>query len=198
MAIIEDFFRDIDAKWEPREHQRIRLQLLGCAALMLQANYDRGTKDSDVLETSAMTDATKSRLLQLAGKDTDLYRRHKLYIDIVAGGVPFLPQSPRWHALTELNARMVNFELMMLDVIDVVVSKLKRFSPNDKTDIAAMIERNLVPHGELVARFRSAVTAFEMDARAQEELPRYVRNFHQVERDELGVPETEIELPGWI
>jgi len=33
-----------------------------------------------------------------------------------------------------------------------------------------------------------------LDARASE-LPRYIANFHRVERDMLLVPETEIELP---
>lgn len=93
---------------------------------------------------------------------------------------------------------MTNFELVVLDVVDVIVSKLKRFSANDRADIGAMVERGLVPHGELIARFRSAVSAFEMDARAPEELPRYIRNLHQVERDELGIPETDIQLPSWF
>jgi hypothetical protein len=60
-----------------------------------------------------------------------------------------------------------------------------------------MIDRDLVPHDRLVARFRSAVDVFSGDARA-EELSRYVRNLHRVERDMLGVRASEIELPGWI
>lgn len=123
--------------------------------------------------------------------------RHKLYIDIVSGGVPFLPQGPRWIAL-ELEPQLEHFNAAFLDVVDVVVSKLKRFSANDKSDIAAMIERDLVPHSELVARFSSAVKWFEMDARAPQELPKYIRNLNQIERDELGVPETSIELPSWF
>jgi hypothetical protein len=60
-----------------------------------------------------------------------------------------------------------------------------------------MIDRNLVLPARLVSRFRAAVDLFSGDARA-EDLPRYVRNLHRVERDMLGVPETEIELPDWI
>ncbi|HEY1551709.1 MAG TPA: hypothetical protein VGG28_27970 [Kofleriaceae bacterium] len=30
------------------------------------------------------------------------------------------------------------------------------------------------------------------------DLPKYVANLHRVERDMLGVDETEIELPSWI
>jgi hypothetical protein len=76
------------------------------------------------------------------------------------------------------------------------VSKLKRFHANDRGDIAAMIERDLVPHDRLIERFRRAVDVFSGDARA-EELPRYLRNLHQVERDMLGVAETDIDLPEW-
>jgi hypothetical protein len=41
------------------------------------------------------------------------------------------------------------------------------------------------------------VDVFSCDARA-EDLPRYVRNLQEVERDMLGVNESEIDLPGWI
>ena len=60
-----------------------------------------------------------------------------------------------------------------------------------------MIDRDLVPHDRLLDRFRSAVSMFEVDARAAE-LERYVNNLHRVERDFLDVAETEILLPSWI
>jgi hypothetical protein len=60
-----------------------------------------------------------------------------------------------------------------------------------------MIERGLVSHASLVERFESAIDDFSHDARA-EHLPRYIRNFNEVERDSLGVDESVIELPDWI
>ncbi len=60
-----------------------------------------------------------------------------------------------------------------------------------------MIDRELVPHAILVERFRSAVDMYSCDARASD-LPRYVENLHQLERDSFGVSETEVELPTWI
>ena len=60
---------------------------------MLQARYERGTKDSDIFETTDLDVETKPRLLELAGPGTD--------------------------------------------VIDVVVSKLKRLHGNDLRDIEA-------------------------------------------------------------
>ena len=87
-----------------------------------------------------------------------------------------------------------NFTIEALDVVDVVVSKLKRFNSDDANDIRAMADRKLIAHKLLVSRFEAAVDWFSMDARLAE-VPRYVRNLHRVERDILGVPESTIEIP---
>ncbi len=51
--------------------------------------------------------------------------------------------------------------------------------------------------GRLIERFRAAADEFSGDARASE-LPKHVEHLYRVERDMLGVPETEIEPPPWI
>ncbi|MFS8071366.1 MAG: hypothetical protein ACMG6S_33770, partial [Byssovorax sp.] len=81
---------------------------------MLQTDYARGTKDGDVLDTVTLTVETKDRLLALAGAGTRLHARHQIYIDIVANGLPFLPQRPLWHPLAELNASLRMFEIEVL------------------------------------------------------------------------------------
>jgi hypothetical protein len=161
---------------------------------MLQADYERGTKDSDVLETSELAGRTGERLHRLAGKGSDLHKRWRMYLEIVASGLPFLPQSPTWRDVAELNAKLRHFSIAALDVVDVVVSKLKRFNANDVSDIEAMVERDLVPHDDLILRFRSAVESYSMDSRA-DDLPSYVANLNRIERDLFGLPPTEIELP---
>lgn len=164
---------------------------------MLQARYQRGTKDSDVLQTAQLSPDVSSRLIQLAGVGTAIHQRRNLYLDVVSSGVPFLPQKPRWVALEQMNASLDHFDLRALGIVDVVVSKLKRFSANDASDIEAMIDLGLVPHAELISRFLLALDNFCCDARA-EDLPEYVANLHRVERDMLAVEETRIDLPDWI
>lgn len=197
MSVIEDFLRDIDASWRWTSMPKIRLRIIGSAALLLQSDYARGTKDSDVLESLDLSEETQARLKELAGPHSAIYNRRRLYIDIVRNGIPFLPQAPVWHPLAPLNASLSHFELEVLDIVDVVVSKLKRFNRDDVNDVSAMVQKGLVPHGTLVERFRAAVDVFSCDARA-DELPRYVRNLNRLERDGYGATATLIELPEWI
>jgi hypothetical protein len=197
VQLIADFFADIDRRWPREPAGKVRLSIIGCGALMLQANYERGTKDSDVFETVDLTETVKRHLLAIAGPGTDLHKRWKLYVDIVANGVPFLPHAPLWHPVSGLNQVLARLEIVVLDVVDVVVSKLKRFHANDQADIDAMVGLDRVPHERLIERFRAAVDEFSGDARA-DQLPAYVAHLHRVERDMLGVAESTIDLPSWI
>lgn len=194
MNSFDGFLRGIANAWDEETHPTLRI--IGSTALFLRTDYVRGTKDSDVLETTELDSATQRKLLSIAGPQSKLAHEWRLYLDIVSNGIPFLPQSPVWHPL-EIDGAPDSLTFEVLDVVDVVVSKLKRFHANDKSDIAAMVERDLITQEHLVRRFVSAFEMFQYDARAGE-LPRYVRNLHEVERDLLVVEETEIELPEWI
>jgi len=194
MKLVERFLLELARGWT--HASRPTLRILGSTALILQTDYIRGTKNSDVLRTAELDEATSEKLLSLGGSKSPLAARWNHYLDIVPNGLPLLPHAPKWHPLVLSDApATLSFEV--LDVVDVVVSKLKRFGENDRGDIDAMIERGLVSHASLVERFESAIDDFSHDARA-EHLPRYIRNFNEVERDSLGVDESVIELPDWI
>ncbi len=173
------------------------MKIIGSAALMLQADYERGTKDSDVLETAQITLEIKERLLALAGKGTDISKRFRLHLDVVANGLPFLPQKPLFHEASSMSRRLRHFDVKVLDIADVVVSKLKRFNANDVSDVAAMIASGHAKHGRVLERFKSAVDAYSTDARA-EDLPKYVKNLNTIERDFFRVTESKVDLPDWI
>jgi len=87
-----------------------------------------------------------------------------------------------------------NFSIKVLDVVDVVLSKLTRFNRQDADDIREMVERDLVDHGRLVARFNAAADWFSIDARVSQ-LPRYLKNLRTIEHDFLDVQPSDIELP---
>lgn len=194
MKVVEGLLLDLSTAW--KLDTRPTLKIIGCSALLLRTNYDRGTKDSDVLQTATLDAASREHLLVLAGPGTPLAMRRGAYVEIVESGVPFLPHVPKWHPIA-VEGMTSAFTVEALDVVDVVVSKLKRFHSDDQADVEAMIERGLVPHGLLIERFNAAVDEFAATAFA-DDLPRYVHNLHRVERDMYAVDETDIELPSWI
>ena len=194
MSVVSNFFLEIDRGWR-HNVGRIELRLIGAGALLLQTDYQRGTKDSDVLETEELTADIKSALLALAGKNTRIHQRLRMYVEFVASGLPFLPQSPLFHPEADLNAQLTHFDVRALDVVDVVVSKLKRFNANDVDDIAAMIDRGVVEHGALVRRFTNAFDSYVTEA---DNLATYARNLNRVERDYLGVAPSVFEPPEFL
>ncbi len=165
--------------------------------MILQTDYARGTKDGDILETDEITPAVSAALLALGGKGTALAQRHNLYVEILGAAFPFFPEAPLWHPLARFDPPLIHFRVEVLDVLDVVIAKLPRLHGTDQKDIAEMVRRGLIDPQRLLERFRSAVGRWAMDARA-DELPRVVRNFHRVQRGELLVDESEIDLPAWV
>lgn len=195
--MVDTFLRALDARWAPCGAEPVPLHVLGSTALFLQSDYRRGTKDSDVLEAEDLPVPVRDQLLRLGGRGGELHRQHGVYLDIVARTVPFLPEEPAWNTPPGLEPAFSNFAVDVLDVVDVVVTKIWRNHATDREDIEAMVRRGLVPHARLLARFRSAVSRFWLDARA-EDLPRAVAALHRVERDMLGVAETPVDLPAWV
>jgi hypothetical protein len=193
MTPFDDFLIELDHRWVPETNQRICFRVIGSVALMLQADYRRVTKDGDMLETIALTTAIQDRLLALGGKATELAEKHNIYLDIVHSGLPFLPHLPTYHKCSPLNERLVHFEIEVLDVLDVVVTKLKPFRPNDRKDIEAMADLGLVDPELLVERFRSAMDRASMSSCA-DDFPKYISNLNRVERDWLYTDETVFDL----
>lgn len=193
---VREFLRAIDDAWSPRPAQKLTLRVIGSTALMLQSNYARGTKDSDIVQTDSVTPQIADQLVALAGPNTKLFQRFRMYIQVVNSAILFKRQTVAWCTPSGLED-LRSFHVEAMSIVDVVVSKLKRFDANDRDDIAAMIDRELVSHEELVACFRQAVD-FTDDAKS-DRLPQWIANLHRVERDSFGIDvPTEIELPSWV
>ena len=121
--LVEDFLRALDRGWS-QSAVRIPLRIVGSTALMLQTSYVRGTKDSDIVTTTELTPELQDRLLAVAGPGTKLHEQYRLYVQIGPGGLLFRRQAVKWHPLATLNAALRSFEVEVMDVVDVVVSKL--------------------------------------------------------------------------
>lgn len=195
MKLINKFLSEIDESWKPVGGEQIRLRIIGSAALMLQTDYERGTKDSDILEAAEITPPVREQLLALAGPKSPLFTKHRMYIEVVARAILFWPQTPVFHTARDLSLK--NFTVEALDLTDVVVSKLKRLNQNDADDIEALAKKGLLNHTELVERFEAAIDFLSTSGFA-EDFPKFIANLNRVERDYLGVPESKIEFPGWM
>ena len=195
--MIREFIKQVDALWETTQATPLPLKVIGGAALVLNFNYSRVTKDTDIIEVSELTNDIQASLAKIAGSNSTLCRRFHLYIDVVKKGIPMLPPKPNFLPDKILNSQLKNFHVEVLDVTDVIVSKIRRFSATDIDDIKAMIDLKVVSSDELLDRFKQAIEPWKFDARS-EELPQIIKNFHSVQRDMLFVEESSFVLPDWI
>ena len=65
MSSLERFFEAIDRAWVQADHPPTTLSIIGSTALMFPTNYSRTTKDSDVIETSDLSEPTQHALLKI-------------------------------------------------------------------------------------------------------------------------------------
>lgn len=193
--MIREFFRQLDEAWKPLGREPITLPVIGSTALFLQCEYERGTKDSDILELEEIPEGKD--LLGLAGEGSAFAAKHRMYLQIVTRGFPFLPPQALFHPMDSLNASLKNFQVEALDIVDVVVSKLKPFRVQDQDDIRAVVDLGLVDPNKLLERFILAKERWLMDSRGRD-LPGYIENLNVIQRDYLLVPETSINLPDYI
>jgi len=196
VKLIEQFFRELDQDWKPSREKKLLLSVIGSGSLFLQTDYERETKDSDVLETVEISEDISRRLKNLAGRGSPIFKKYGIFLDIVRLAVPFLPQTPIFHEVPALND-LKNFSVQALDVVDVVVSKLKPFRARDLDDIRFLASQKLLPHGQLLKRFRDVVDYYAMDARS-EDFSKYIENLNTIEEDIIRVPKSDIDLPSWI
>lgn len=187
-----DFFMELDAIWAKEGTPRLLLKVIGAGALELIADFRRGTKDSDVIQTEEIGTHSK-RLLEIAGPGSDLAIRHGTHLELVAPGMPFLPQGPRYEIPKGLE-NLESLEVRALHPVDVAVSKLKPYRAQDAADIAMLAQSGLLIHADFLTRFKSAIELAALGAR-REELPRILERFNLVEQDHLGVNPTPVELP---
>jgi len=186
--LVDEFFEQLDRLWDP-EDGRVALHVIGTTALVLQTNYERGTKDGDVLEVPSLDPATSERLRAVGGPGSPLHHGTGMYLDLVGLGVPLLPAEPLWH---EYPMQLLHFDIYVLDVADVVISKLKRWSASDH--VRQMVERGFAKHPRLVERLNEVIRRFWFDARA-DLLPDMVARFHRAETDWFAIEPSAFALP---
>lgn len=120
---------------------------------------------SALLASGPQRGAVVAALRELAGPRNAIARRHWMYLDLVAYNIPHLAATPTWYP-----RRWENVDVLVLDVADVCVAKLGRWSANDRGGVSRMVVLGELGHASLVVRFRALVDRLAFDGRA-EDLP---------------------------
>jgi hypothetical protein len=96
----------------------------------------RVTADVDVIEVRGTAPA---KLAQLAGKDSELHRRHRVYIDIVS--VASVPEKYEDRLIDLLPKQFKNLRLKAFELHDLMLAKLARNIDRDREDVKRLAER---------------------------------------------------------
>jgi hypothetical protein len=165
--------------------QTAELYLGGGAAILLAYNGKLATVDVDFIgEESGLL----LELSQFAAKGSETHRLTKLYLDIVPPGM--FPADLGWRNRTipVSPPELHRLKIRVLEIHDLVISKLKRFAGKDRQDIRGLCGRPELNVQTLRARYREARLLSDYDERE-----RLDQNFNVVEVEFLGLEPTVFE-----
>ena len=177
------FLKNIDAQ-APRTRKTL-LYVGGGAALLLAYEGQLATEDVDVI---GVKEQLLKKLYQLAGKGSDIHRETGYYLDVVPPGK--FPQEWGWKGRAKADGLpgVAHIEIRVLELHDLILSKLKRFAGKDQEDIKWLCDRPEFDIETLRARYRSARSAYDYDEREKLDF-----NFRFVEEEFLAIEPTEFD-----
>lgn len=156
---IDEFLSELDKSLT----QNLEITLIGGAALILEYHHPRVTYDIDVLNS---LDART--LCSLLDKDVKLNKKYDLPVHIVDGS--FFPMRDNY-AEKRREYRKGNFKRLkvyVLDVYDLILSKLDRCDLKDRDDIGWLKDNFSVDTDELLLAYKNgrqyALNADRVDA----------------------------------
>lgn len=122
------FLTDLDAALD--EHTE--LHCMGGFAIVQAYGLGRATADIDVL--SVVPFSSSSRLLELAGKESLLRKKHGIYLDVVT--VATAPEDYLARVTPLYPGVWRNLHLFVLEAHDLALTKLERNFERDRADVA--------------------------------------------------------------
>ena len=144
---LHEYFSEIDA----RLTGKYDITLIGGAALILEYNHTRVTYDLDVLNSG---DARK--LEEFIAKQKDLNEKYHLPFQIVDGS--FFPLSDEYLAKRKKysKGKFKHLNIYVLDIYDVIMSKLDRCDARDRDDIQWLRDNFIIDVDELIKTYKDA------------------------------------------
>ena len=122
----QSFLHDLDALL----HGITELHCLGGFVIVESYDFTRVTADLDVVDVRGID---PGQLADLAGRGSELHRRHKVYLDIVT--VASVPENYEQRLRDLLSGEFKNLRLKAFERHDLVLSKLARNLDRDREDV---------------------------------------------------------------
>ena len=111
--------------------ERTEFHCLGGFVISEFYGLERPTADVDILQTTKGTEP--ARLSALAGKNSVLHKRHKVFIDVVT--VASVPERYESRLLDLAPGSFRNLHLKALERHDLILAKLERNADRDREDL---------------------------------------------------------------
>lgn len=125
----QNFLKELDNSLE----QEIKLNCIGGFVIRSLYNFQRETSDLDFID--CIPNKESQKLCDLGGKGSELFKKHKVYLDFV--GVVQPPESYTERVAEIYPGEFNNLRLYALDIYDLAFTKLERSSsvPHDLEDV---------------------------------------------------------------
>lgn len=130
--------------------EKVELHCLG--GFVLTVLYGRTIETHDVDYVAVVPHRASSTLERIAGRDSVLARRHRVWLQFVT--VAEVPEAYE-SRLKEIHpGEFSKIRLLALDPHDIALSKLTRNHPIDRRDVAFLAEKGILDAAVLEKRYR--------------------------------------------
>ena len=122
------FLTEIDSSIE----SEVSFHCFGAFAITLLYGLPRATSDVDVM--SAAVGNHYDELETLAGKNSALHKKHRVYLDLV-GSIATVPDHYEHRLISISPTTFEKIKFYVMEIHDIILSKLNRNSPKDIQDV---------------------------------------------------------------
>ncbi len=144
------FLNDVDK----RISDVVELHCAGGFVLTAVHGISRTTADLDYI--SAIPRQATEELDRIAGRDSDVARKHRVFLQAVTGVADY-PENYE-SRLTTLPLGLKKLTLRILEPYDLLLSKLTRNSPKDMEDVRSLAQKRNLKFDPLIERFRTEMS----------------------------------------
>jgi hypothetical protein len=128
----DSFLSELDAL----AGQTIEFHCFGGFVATMLYKVPRATADVDILPVTDRSITGGVDLIEVAGKGSDLHKKYKLYVDVVA--VTTYPEDYAGRLTEMFPGVLKNLRILALDPYDLALMKLERNDRKDRDDVVHM------------------------------------------------------------